>query len=55
MKKMFELFDKDHNNFISKEELRDGLSKLGEVLTEQDLKDILEEADLDGDGNISYE
>ena len=38
LKKMFELFDKDHNQFISKEELREGLSKLGEQLSEKDLE-----------------
>ena len=51
---MFELFDRDGNGFITREELSQGLKQLGEELGEKDLDEIFEEADLDGDGNISF-
>ena len=49
------MFDKDHNGLITKEELKQGLKQLGEQMTEKDIDQLLEEADLDGDGNISYD
>ena len=52
---MFKLFDKDGNGLITKEELKEGLSKLGEKMTDKDIDQLLEEADLDGDGNISFD
>lgn len=52
---MFKLFDKDGNGLITKEELRGGLGQMGQQLTENDVEQIFEEADLDGDGMISYE
>ena len=48
------MFDLDGNGLITKEELRKGLDKLGERMSEQEIEALMEEADIDGDGNIDY-
>ncbi|PFH47555.1 hypothetical protein AMATHDRAFT_67515 [Amanita thiersii Skay4041] len=50
----FKVFDKDGNGKISREELQEVMSSLGEELTEQQLQSMIEEADLDGDGEICF-
>lgn len=52
---VFKIFDKDNNGLITKEELRLGLKQLGENMSEKDVAELVEAADLDGDGNISFE
>lgn len=52
---VFKLFDKDGNGLITKEELKEGLNKLGERMSEQDILELVEAADIDGDGNINFE
>jgi calmodulin len=49
------MFDKDGNGLITKQELLEGLNKLGETMTEKDVLELIEAADLDGDGNINFE
>jgi calmodulin len=49
------MFDKDGNGLITKQELLEGLNRLGETMNEKDVLELIEAADLDGDGNISYE
>lgn len=50
----FKLFDKDGNGLITKQELREGLNKLGESMTEKEIAELVEAADMDGDGNINF-
>ncbi|CAF3366621.1 unnamed protein product [Rotaria socialis] len=53
---VFKVFDKNRDGYIDKDELYDMLSRLGEHLTEEDVKEMIEEADcLDHDGKVSYE
>ncbi|CAF0729625.1 unnamed protein product [Adineta ricciae] len=53
---VFQVFDKNKDGFIDKEELYDMLSRLGEHITEEDVKEMIAEADsLDNDGKVSYE
>ncbi|CAF3607320.1 unnamed protein product [Rotaria sordida] len=53
---VFKVFDKNRDGFIDKDELYDMLSRLGEHLTEEDIKEMIAEADcLDHDGKVSYE
>lgn len=48
----FELFDEDKKNKISLKNLKKAVQEINETLSDQDLKAILEEFDLDGDGYI---
>jgi len=53
---VFKVFDKNKDGFIDKDELYDMLSRLGEHITEEDIREMIEEADcLDHDGKVSYE
>ena len=50
----FKLFDKDGNGVISAKELKNVMSTLGETISEDECKEIIKEADIDGDGFINY-
>ena len=49
------MFDKDGNGMISAVELRHVMMNLGEKLTDEEIDQMIQEADADGDGNINYE
>ena len=49
------MFDKDGNGFISADELRFVKNGLGENLTDEEINEMIREADIDGDGQINYE
>lgn len=51
---MFNEIDADGNGYITPEELKSGFEKFGVVLTLDDAKQIVKEADTDGDGRVSY-
>ena len=51
----FRVFDKDGNGFISTTELRHVMTNLGEKLTDQEVNEMIGEADVDGDGQINDE
>ena len=51
----FTVFDKDGNGFISAAELRHVMTNLGEKLTDEEVDEMVREADIDGDGQINYE
>merc|ERR1712150_234792 len=55
MKDAFRTFDKDVNGFISKAELINIMDNLGESLTEEEVTEMIKEADIDGDGEVNYE
>ena len=48
------MFDGDGNGLISIAELRNVNSNLDEVLTDEELDKMIEEADVDGNGEIDY-
>jgi calcium-dependent protein kinase len=56
LKYAFDYFDKDHSGSLSPDEIREvlGLSDMSEK-TDKILQDIINEIDLNGDGQISYE
>ncbi|NP_001151507.2 calmodulin [Zea mays] len=54
LREAFHVFDQDQNGFISRDELRHVLQNLGERLSEEELAEMLREADADGDGQINY-
>ena len=49
------VFDKDGNGYISAAELRHVMTNLGEKLTDEEVDEMIREADIDGDGQINYE
>ena len=55
MLEAFQIFDADGNGNISADELRQIMENLGERLTQEEVEDMVKEADIDGDGQINYE
>lgn len=51
----FKVFDRDGNGLISAAELRHVMTNLGEKLTDEEVDEMIREADIDGDGQINYE
>lgn len=51
----FDLFDKNKDGHISAEELGNVLRAMGQTPTDQDIKDIIREADTDKNGSIEFE
>ena len=48
LKEAFKVFDKDGNGFISASELRHVMTNLGEKLTDEEVDEMIREADVDG-------
>ncbi|KAF4346178.1 hypothetical protein G4B88_026695 [Cannabis sativa] len=55
LREAFKVFDKDQDGYISPTELRHVMINLGERLKDEELDQMIREADLDGDGLINYE
>nr|AHA51331.1 EF-hand_1 domain-containing protein [Charistephane fugiens] len=51
----FKQFDKDGNGYIDRDELRSLMITLGEKLTDEEIDEMMQEADFDRDGKISYQ
>ncbi|XP_073021883.1 calcium-dependent protein kinase 8-like [Primulina eburnea] len=54
LKEAFEMMDSGKKGKIHLEELRVGLHKLGHQIPDDDLQILMESADVDGDGTLSY-
>ena len=48
-------FFKDGNGFINRQELRVVMMNLGEKLNEEEIESLIDDVDIDGDGQINYE
>uniref|UniRef100_A0A8C9KMY7 EF-hand calcium-binding domain-containing protein 11 n=1 Tax=Panthera tigris altaica TaxID=74533 RepID=A0A8C9KMY7_PANTA len=55
IQKAFRVFDKDINGHISAAELCHVMTNLGEKLTDEEVGEMIREADIDGDGQVNYE
>ncbi len=55
LERVFKLFDDDRTNDISAENLARVAKELGEDISEEELKEIVMRADLDGDGKLTFE
>jgi centrin-1 len=53
MKKAFETFDKDHDGRISLNDLKTTMLELGENMTDEELREMIKQADRDLDGEVS--
>ncbi|KAK2489716.1 hypothetical protein MC885_001130 [Smutsia gigantea] len=51
----FRVFDVDGNGYISVDELKQVMGKLGEELSQEVLEAMIHEADVDQDGQVNYE
>lgn len=51
----FRVFDMDGNGTIDEKELRVTMNKLGENLSDDDVRAMIHAADRNGDGKIDYE
>ncbi|KAH9651748.1 calcium-dependent protein kinase 33 [Citrus sinensis] len=54
LKEKFTEMDTDNSGTLTYDELKEGLAKLGSTLTEFDVKQYMQAADIDGNGTIDY-
>ena len=55
LREAFNMFDADGSGFIDREEVRILMKKLAQTLTDDEIDAIMDAADSDGDGEISFE
>ena len=55
IRETFRWFDRDGNGFISAVELLHVMTGLGEKMTDEELEEMIYQADTDGDAQINYE
>ncbi len=55
LRRVFNLFDDGRQDFITVENLRRVARELGEEISEEELKEIIQRADLDGDQKLGFE
>ncbi|PNW85262.1 hypothetical protein CHLRE_03g178350v5 [Chlamydomonas reinhardtii] len=55
LREAFRMFDRDGNGFINADELKHVMCNLGEALTEQEVEDMIKEADVNEDKMVNYE
>eukprot|EP01106_Pelomyxa_sp_JSP_P016195 TRINITY_DN58_c0_g1_i6.p2 TRINITY_DN58_c0_g1~~TRINITY_DN58_c0_g1_i6.p2 ORF type:complete len:115 (-),score=37.91 TRINITY_DN58_c0_g1_i6:153-497(-) len=50
----FDVFDLNHDGFITGEELKKGMATLGETVTTEEVRHMILDADLNNDGKIDF-
>lgn len=50
----YRVFDKNGDGFITADELKNVMSNLGEKLSDEEIEDMIKEADLNGDGKVDF-
>ena len=55
LKQAFDLFDVNGNGYITKEELIQAMKTTGENLSDCEIEDMIRKADLNKDGQVSFE
>lgn len=55
IKKVFRIFDENNSGYITKKSLLRVAKELGETMDETELTEMIERADSDGDGCVTFE
>eukprot|EP00091_Calanus_sinicus_P017097 TRINITY_DN36897_c0_g1_i1.p1 TRINITY_DN36897_c0_g1~~TRINITY_DN36897_c0_g1_i1.p1 ORF type:complete len:111 (-),score=54.26 TRINITY_DN36897_c0_g1_i1:31-363(-) len=55
LREAFQIFDRDRNGYIDRNELKKVVSMLGTMLTKEEVEDFMKEADVDGNGKLDYD
>ena len=55
MREAFKMFDNFGNGFVNLMQMRASLQNLGEKLRDEEIDELIREADIDAEGNVSYE
>ena len=55
IREAFMLFDQDNSGSITKEELYNVIMNHGHKFTDEEARQLISEADKDGDGKVNYE
>lgn len=55
LQKDFKVFDKGDSGKLNAAELRHIMTNLGEKLTDEEVDEMIKEADINGDGQIAYD
>ncbi|KAJ6360687.1 hypothetical protein OIU77_004660 [Salix suchowensis] len=55
LKELFKMIDTDNSGTITFEELKHGLKRVGSQMTEDEIKDLMDAADIDNNGTIDYD
>merc|ERR1711884_727540 len=53
LREAFKVFDRDGNGLIAAAELRHTMTRLGKTLTDEDVDEMIREADVNGDGQLN--
>jgi len=54
LREAFKIFDRDRDGFIDMRELKKVSMMLGTLLDQQEIDELMEEADVDGNGKLDY-
>lgn len=54
IREAFRVFDRDRNGYITSEEFRYFMTHMGEQLTPEEVEEIIEAVDTDGDGQVCW-
>ena len=54
LRHVFAIFDKNGDGYLSHDEVKDAMLKLGEEFTDNEIEDLIRTADLDQDGEVNY-
>ncbi|XP_035697898.1 calmodulin-A-like isoform X2 [Branchiostoma floridae] len=55
LREAFRVFDKEGNGFISVPDLRHVMMNIADKMAEEEVDEMMEEADVEGDGQVCYE
>lgn len=55
VKAAFEIMDIDQNGYIDPPELKEVMTRFGLRLSDEDVEEMINEADMDGDGRVNYD